>query len=71
MLYFVIPRTGEKPSPTQANLKIIIWDGCFGSNIPEFRMPLPDLYPLSSIPYDQNEDIGARTLGDALVSKRL
>lgn len=34
-------------------------------------MPVPDLYPSSSTPYDQNEDFAARTLGEAIVSRIL
>ena len=32
-------------------------------------MTLPELYPMSSAIYDQNEDIGARAMGEALVSR--
>ena len=51
------------------NLKVLVWDGCFGADVPEMRMALPELYPTSSAIYDQNEDIGARAMGEALVSQ--
>lgn len=47
---------------------MLVWDGSFGADVPEMRMPLPELYPLSSDPYDLNDDIGARTMEEALVS---
>lgn len=46
----------------------MVWDGSFGADVKEMRMPLPGLYPSSSTPYDQNEDFAARTLGEAIVS---
>lgn len=48
-----------------------MWDGSFGADVKEMRMPLPDLYPSSNTPYDQNEDVAARTLGEAIVSRFL
>lgn len=47
---------------------MLVWDGHFGADAKEMRMLLPDLYPSSSTPYDQNEDFEARTLGEAIVS---
>ncbi|CAM9201391.1 unnamed protein product, partial [Sphacelaria rigidula] len=49
----------------QAGLKVLVWDGCFGADLPEIRMPLPEYYPSSSVPYDQNEDVGARAMEEA------
>lgn len=51
------------------DLKVLVWDGSFGADVKEMRMPLPDLYPSSSTPYDQNEDFAAHTLGEAIVSR--
>ena len=45
-----------------------MWDGFFGADVKELRMQLPDLYPSSTTPYDQNEDFEARTLAEAIVS---
>lgn len=53
------------------DLKVLVWDGSFGADVKEMRMPLPDLYPSSNTPYDQNEDVAARTLGEAIVSRFL
>ena len=53
------------------DLKVLVWDGSFGADVQEMRMPLPDLYPSSTTPYDQNEDVAARTLGEAIVSRFL
>lgn len=52
----------------QVNLKVLVWDGSFGADVKELRMPLPELYPSSTTPYDQNEDVEARTLAEAIVS---
>lgn len=52
------------------DLKVLVWDGSFGADVKEMRMPLPELYPSSSTPYDQNEDFAARTLEEAIVSQR-
>lgn len=47
---------------------MLVWDGFFGADVKEMRMQLPELYPSTSTPYDQNEDFAARTLGEAIVS---
>lgn len=57
--------------PSQVDLKVLVWDGAFGADVKEMRMPLPDFYPSSSTPYDENEDFAARTLGEAIVSSVL
>lgn len=53
---------------SQAGLKVLVWHGAFGADIPELRMPLPDYYPVSSTPYDQIEDVGACAMAEATVS---
>lgn len=55
------------PTP-KVGLKVLVWDGYFGADFPELRMPLPNHYPLKSMPYDQNEDTSARAMEEALVS---
>ncbi|CAM9452554.1 unnamed protein product, partial [Ectocarpus fasciculatus] len=50
----------------KVDLKVLVWDGFFGADVKEMRMQLPELYPSTSTPYDQNEDFAARTLGEAI-----
>ncbi|CAM9348828.1 unnamed protein product [Scytosiphon promiscuus] len=57
---------GIQVKDPKVNLKVLVWDGFFGADMEEMRMPLPDLYPSTSTPYDQNEDFAARTLGEAI-----
>lgn len=45
-----------------------VWDGHFGADVPELRMPLPELYPTSVIPHNENEDISSSALEAAVVS---
>lgn len=46
---------------------MLVWDGQFGADVPELRMPLPEYYPVSRTPYDENEDVGARAMEQATV----
>ncbi|CAN0042077.1 unnamed protein product, partial [Ectocarpus sp. 12 AP-2014] len=50
----------------KVDLKVLVWDGFFGADVKEMRMELPELYPSTSTPYDQNEDFAARTLEEAI-----
>ncbi|CAM9118292.1 unnamed protein product, partial [Hapterophycus canaliculatus] len=62
----LIDAAGIAVKDPKVNLKVLVWDGSFGADAKEMRMPLPDLYPSSSTPYDQNEDFAARTMGEAI-----